>query len=412
MLKSSLILLAAICTTLLAGTGSAQVNDPTTENTGQLQSSISLDRTTYFPGEEAVVTLTARNPQRTPVEVPAPFATATGCFDLSKLASTGSFVPASLRPTCPFRLIEPASTKTLFEPGEERRVTVTGDTLWQNTDSAASRAGTGYYQVTYRNSTAAAVFRIVAPRLEAATAVRLHDIAYDDPANGRAVRRPAYLHVFSVRWNNQSFLCVAQSPSLRDRAIVADANGNVTSVNVPYRRLTVSANPIASIKATANLEDNLAITWVDSTGAVQTVLAASTPLAPATGGIEVGLDSTFERVAPAASLQFHARVAGSGNSAVRWSVTLGPGAPAGVPTGSVTATGRYVAPTGVNMPYAVIVMAQSLVDSSKSALGVVSLQPQTQSTMATPSDVARTRTPEPAAVVAVSAAAPPTGALP
>ena len=407
MFKTGLMPLAAICTTLLAGTLSAQTNNAATENTARLQSAISLDRATYFPGEEAVLTLSARNPQRTPLEVSEPFASTTGCFDLSKLAGNGSFVPLSSRPVCPFRPMESAAARTSFDAGEERRATLTSEALWQNADSSALGPGVGYYQVAYHNSNASAVFHIVAPHLETATAVRLHDVAYTDPANGHAVRVAAYLHVFSVRWYNQSFLCVARSPSLQDKAIVSDAGGNVVSVNVPYRRLATLPNPIVSIKATANQQDNLAITWTDSTGGSQMVLVASgTPGPRAIGGIEVGLDSTFEKVVSGASLQLHARVAGAGNSSVRWSVALGPGAPGGAPTGNVTATGRYEAPAEVNAPYPVIVIAQSLVDSSKTALGVVSLQPQTHMTMVEPSNAVLTPTLKPVAAFTVSQARP------
>lgn len=399
MLKSSLIPLAAIYSALLTGAGSAQANNPTTEDTGRLQNAVTLDRATYFPGEAAVLTLTARNPQRTPLEVAEPFAATTGCVELSKLAGGGSFVPLS-GPVCPFRAIEPSSARTVFGPGEERRATASGSSLWSNLDSAASGAATGYYQVTFHNSTASAVFRIVAPRLEVATPVRLRDIAYDDPATGRTILLTAYLHVFSVRWYNQSVLCVAQSPSLQDKAIVTDAAGNVVAVNVPYRRVAVLPNPIASIKATANLDDNLAITWTDSTGASRTVLAAGTPGAPPPGEIEVGLDSTFERVASGASLELHATVVGSGNNAIRWSLAPGPGVPAGVPTGSMTATGHYVAPAEIAAPYTVIVLAQSVVDASKSALGVILLQPRTGIATAAPA---------PVTAITVSAAAPLTG---
>jgi hypothetical protein len=396
MLKSSLIPLAAICSALLTGAGSAQANNPTTDDTGRLQNAVTLDRATYFPGEAAVLTFTARNPQRTPLEVAEPFAATTGCFELSKLAGAGWFVPLS-GPVCPFRVIEPSSARTVFGPGEERRATASGSSLWSNLDSTASGAATGYYQVTYHNSTASAVFRVVAPRLEVATPVRLRDIAYDDPATGRATRLTAYLHVFSVRWYNQSFLCVAQSPSLQDKAIVTDHSGNVVAVNVPYRRVAVLPNPIASIKATANLDDNLAITWTDSTGASRTVLAAGTPGAPPPGEIEVGLDSTFERVPSGAGLQLHATVAGSGNNAIRWILAPGPGVPVGVPTGSMTATGHYLAPAEVTAPYAVIVVAQSVVDASKSALGVILLQPRT---------AIATAPPAPMTAITVSAAAP------
>ena len=406
MLKNSLMPLAAICVTLLASAGSAQTNNPTPADSPRLQNAITVDRATYFPGELAVLTLSARNPQRTPLEVPEPFASTTGCFDLSRLANSGSFVPVSSRPVCPFRPMEPAGAKTSFDPGEERRATLTAEAMWQSAGSPAWGAEPGYYQVAYHNSTASAVFRIVTPHLDTATAVRLQDIAYDDPATGHALRVPAYLHVFSVRWYNQSFLCVAQSPSLQDRAIATDAGGNVTGVNVTYRRVAVLTNPIVSIRATANQQDNLSITWTDSTGASQTVLAASAFNPPASGAIEVGLESTFERVASGASRDFHARVAGPGNSGVRWSVALGPGASAGLPTGTVTAAGRYVAPTQVNTPYAVIVIAQSTVDASKSALGVVSLQPPAQASVVAPSDAARTPTLKPVAAYTVNESAP------
>ena len=338
------------------------------------------------------MTLAARNTQRTPLEVPEPFATTNGCFDLSKLASGGALVPLSSRPVCPFRQMEPSGAKTLFDPGEERRATVSGEALWQNADAPSSGPGTGYYQVAYRNSNASAVFHIVTPRLETATAVRLRDISYNDQ-NGKAVHAAAYLHVFSVRWYNQSFLCVARSPSLQEKAIVTDGGGNVVSVNVPYRRVAVLPNQIVSIKATANEQDSLAVSWTDSTGTSQMVLVPSGAPGPRATGIEVGLDSTFEKVVSGASLQLHARVAGSGNNAIRWSVTLGPGAPGGAPTGNVSANGRYEAPAEVNAPYPVIVVAQSLVDSSKSALGVVSLQPPTHMTMAAPADASHTLTP-------------------
>jgi hypothetical protein len=220
------------------------------------------------------------------------------------------------------------------------------------------------------------------------------------------------MHVFSVRWFNQSFLCVARSASLQDKAITVDTAGNVVSVNVPYRRLAALSNPIVSIKATVNQQDSLAITWTDSTGASQMLLVPSGGAGlRAAAGVEIGLDSTFEQVVSGASLQLHARVAGAGNGAIRWSLALGPGAPAGAPTGSVTATGRYEAPAEINAPYPVIVVAQALVDSSKSALGVVSLQPQTRLSMGAAPGEFRTPTLKPVAVFSITEALPRVGAV-
>ena len=47
----------------------------------------SRSRSIYFPGEDAVLTLTARNAGSAPLEVTAPFS-AFGCFELSRLVSS------------------------------------------------------------------------------------------------------------------------------------------------------------------------------------------------------------------------------------------------------------------------------------------------------------------------------------
>ena len=65
-----------------------------------------------------------------------------------------------------------------------------------------------------------------------------------------------------------------------------------------------------------------------------------------------------------------------------WSVTLAPGAPAGAKAGAVTAAGVYTAPAGIAKPYAAIITAQSQADPSRSAVGVVALQPRNQNTLA------------------------------
>jgi hypothetical protein len=366
---------AALGCTLIAQTPVAPVG-----TSGQLVSTITVDRGIYFPGEEAVLTLTARNAGSAPLAVASPFS-ALGCFGLSRISPSGTLVPLFGRPVCPLRLVESAGSKTVLAPGEETRVTLNGEDLWPGASASTVPGTSGYYQLTQGASGASAVFRIAMPRLEAATAVRIHDIVYDDPATKREVRLPAYMHVFSLRWNNQSFLCVGLSPSLRDKAVATDAAGNVTAVGVPYRRLATIAGPVASVSGTANAQDNLAIAWTDAKGASQTVLVASSRQEDAAEAVQVGLNLSFERLSEADTQQFTARVANAANRGVLWSVSLAPGAPAGVLPGAITAAGVYTAPAGIAKPYAVIIAAQSQADPSRSAMGVVALQPRNTNTL-------------------------------
>lgn len=396
---------AALPAAIMGCTLIAQTTIAPFGNSGRLVSTIGVDRSVYFPGEDAVLTLIAHNAGSAPLELTAPFS-AFGCFELSRVSASGSLVPLYARPVCPLRLVEPAGAKTVLAAGEESRVTVSGDDLWPGASASAVPGTAGYYQLAQSASGASAVFRIAMPRLEAAAAVRVHDITYDDPATKREVHLPAYMHVFSLRWNNQSFLCVALSPSLQNKAVATDGAGNVTAIGVPYRRLVTLPGPVASVAGTASAQDNLAITWADAKGLAQTMLVASTQRGGAVQAVQVGLDSAFERLSAADTQQFVAKVDGAANRNVLWSVSLAPGAPAGALAGTVTAAGVYTAPQGIARPYAVIISAQSQADPSKSALGVVSLQPQNQNALATAGGGGLTFAAKPLATVSSGGPAP------
>ena len=372
----------ALPTVALGCTLIAQTAVVPAAKSGQLVSTITVDRSVYFPGEEAVLTLTARNAGSAPLEVVSLFS-AYGCFGLSRVSPSGALVPVIARPVCPLRLVESAGSKMVLAAGEESRVTVNGEDLWPGASASTVPGTSGYYQISQGGTGASAVFRIAMPRLEAATAVRVHDIVYTDPVTRREVRLPAYMHVFSLRWDNQSYLCVALSPSLRDKAVATDSAGNVTAVGVPYRRLTTLAGPIAVVEGTANAQDNLAIAWTDAKGVSQTLLVASDRRVTSADAVQIGLDSSFERVSAADMQQFTARVAGAANRSVRWSLAVAQGAPAGALAGNITAAGVYTAPAGIGKPYVVIVTAQSQAAPSSSAVGVVALQPRNQNTLAT-----------------------------
>src|ERR1017187_6513529 len=95
---------------IMGGTLIAQTTIAPVGNSGRLVSTIGVDRSVYFPGEEAVLTLTARNAGSAPLEVVSPFS-AFGCFELSRLSPSGSLVPIFARPVCPLRLVEAAGAQ-------------------------------------------------------------------------------------------------------------------------------------------------------------------------------------------------------------------------------------------------------------------------------------------------------------
>jgi hypothetical protein len=185
------------------------------------------------------------------------------------------------------------------------------------------------------------------------------------------VRLPAYLHVFALRWNNQSYICVSQSPDSSGRTVTADSKGDFAGADFPYVRIASSAEAVKSINASVDEHDRLTAIWVDAAGHWQGKSLNGAPeMEP--GAVQIGLESTLERVAAADSRQFTATVIGTAETAVKWSVALAPGAPSGAVTGTVTASGKYSAPANASRPYQVIVKARV---AGRSAMAVVLLGP-------------------------------------
>ena len=363
-------------------TGNSPKLPPSTpeENAKPLQSTLTLDRDTYFSGEAGLFTLTVRNPASTPVAVPTPFSATSGCFSLARRLDGGDPAPLSAKPICPFRFIEArSSATTVLAGGEERQATLSSDTLISALQPWARNVGPlnrpGYYQVEYLDQSPrpSAVFRVVSPHLDAAAVVKLNDVTYTDPGTSQIVYVPAYRHVFALRWNNQTFICVSQAADSRDRVISADQRGDYTGGDFPYVRIATSSDPIRSITATADSQDHLTIAWQDSTFHWHMKLLGNGAADPVAGAIQVGLDSTFERLSAAEARQFTATVLGASNTNLKWSVSLAPGAPAGAQPGTVNAAGNYSAPAKITRPYRVILTARSLADDSRSAVAVVSL---------------------------------------
>jgi hypothetical protein len=356
------------------------------ENTKELHTILAADRDIYFPGEAALFTLTIRNPKSTKLEVPAPFSASNGCFALRKVLDDGTIVSLSTQPLCPTRIVDAAAPSiAVLGAGEQRQASLSADTLAATLNASLPATSTrvlnrpGYYQLEYLfyNAHPSLVFRVAQPHFEAVAVAKLQDIAYADPASGRIVKVSPYVHAFAVRWNNQSFICVSQNPESKDTPLGPDARGNFTGADFPYIRIAATQESVKALTASVDDQDHVTIAWQDAAGAWQNKVLENYPSETGvTAAAHIGLDPTAERLNAGSERQFNATAVGSANNNLKWSVSLGPGAPADARPGVVSATGLYSAPAKVSRPYTVIVKARSGADSNRSAIAVVALTPE------------------------------------
>ena len=68
------------------------------DNSQKLQTTVTLDRSVYFPSEAKVVTITVANPSVAALQVFTPFLTSTGCLELHTVPE----LPGSSDPVCEF----------------------------------------------------------------------------------------------------------------------------------------------------------------------------------------------------------------------------------------------------------------------------------------------------------------------
>ena len=101
--------------------------------------------------------------------------------------------------------------------------------------------------------------------------------------------------------------------------------------------------------------------------------AAITVIPQGTGTISVSISPAYSFPAPAGTQQFSATVAGTSNSAVRWSVENTQGGCAGTACGLISSTGLYTAPNQAPSPNSIIVEATSTADPTASGTASVAI---------------------------------------
>lgn len=186
-------------------------------------------------------------------------------------------------------------------------------------------------------------------------------------------------------------------PSIGAYELAGSSGGNPSvTINPPQASLQVGQSQ--QFSATVTGSSNTAVTWsmnpvfgtLSSAGLYtsppsapnpETVAITATsmenPSASATASAVVNPSPVSLAITPAAdmlgngeSLQFSAKVSGTSNTAVTWSM-----APL---TGTLTASGLYTAPAGIAVTQVVTVTATSVADSTQSATAKITLLPSGQ----------------------------------
>jgi hypothetical protein len=373
-------LLAVLSGLLCAAISTAQDFDTLLANTAQLHNTVSLDHSTYFPGEAAFVTFTVQNPTPSSLLVLAPFTLASGCLE-SYLLST-AYPPYRPLGESLCTQVDPTAPTTTFTASEQRQMTLSSQDPMFDIEEPVLDGGTvpdtpSYYLLSYQypSESDSAAFEVAAPQLEASGIVQVQDGSFFDPASGATEQFAQYMRAFAVRWQSESYICVSRSPIALNTPVAPDQNGKLSRGPGAFVRVASSAAPVVSLSLTADAQYNLTITWSDSNGANHTLNLGPTPPPPASGGVQVGISPAYATLSNSATQQFATTVINSGNHNVTWTVAPGSDAPQGVQLGTVNNLGLYTAPSSITSEYHVIVTAQSQADSSRSAIAVIKLIP-------------------------------------
>ena len=257
-------LLTTLCSAALMASLNAQSIETLIDNQEQLQVRMTLDRSTFFPREAVLISIALKNSTAAALQVTAPFWK--DCLSILRSNIDDTLTRLRMHECVPVPTSTPLTT--IFAAGEERKLII--DSYDGNfSSSLLSIMGAprepGSYALSYSYNATTFPFRVVQPILEYAARVRLLDTPYLDPATRQQTLLKKYVHVFSLRWNNQSYLCVGKPQG--NGHLVGDAvPGDLEFLPASYKRIATSASPIVTIAPAVDDKGNLSVTWIDSAG--------------------------------------------------------------------------------------------------------------------------------------------------
>jgi hypothetical protein len=348
---------------------------------------LTLDRREYLAGEAPRVTIAAFNPTQDSLLVLNPFDIREACIDLStRSVEDGEWWSQVPEGPCEGWAI-PAPTLALG-PGE--RVEKELPSAESSLKPRSPRINAGHYRMSfcYRNrfaSCAHAEFDVVEPIFRGSAAVMLAEPnRVTNPRTGVETQYPRYIHAFLLEYGGKRYLGLARKPQEQSRVLLnLDQkldHGNANEI-AGFDRIAEAGMEANSLQLEADAQENITVTWNESSQAKSYRVSSdrtrlescqASPVPP----VQISIDPPTKTLGVSESKHFIVGIAGTSNTAVNWSIALGPGAPSGAEPGTISAEGVYEAPHSIPSPYTVIVTAQSQADRTKSTSAIATLAPR------------------------------------
>lgn len=238
------------------------------DNYAELTGTIQMNRTVYFIGEEATLTITVRNPTTSALLIAKPFHSATGTVRLHRQLPDGTWDPMS-PDEGQLKIDETTPTVTL-NAGDQQQITISSHTSTPEFgDSALPFPGgstptqPGNYRVTYTIGASSAQFQVVEPLFEFGTRITLREQEVLE-RGGKTIQRAQYLDVFAVRWEQTSYIWVAE-PTPTSTPRYPQPGQPVTYSRITgidgWRRVFSSPTPVSQLQVSEDGQGNFTIIY-------------------------------------------------------------------------------------------------------------------------------------------------------
>jgi hypothetical protein len=275
---SPAILLAALAHVALCAQLPPTAVEQVIDNYAELTGTIQMNRTVYFIGEEATLTITVLNPTASALLIAKPFHSATGTVRLHKQSADGTWDPMS-PDEGQLKIDETTPTVTL-NAGAQQQITISSHTSTPEFGDSglpfpagSTPSQPGNYKVTYTIGASSAQLQVVEPLFEVASRATLHE-PEEYVENGVQETLPRYIYAFAARWNGVSYICLGQ-PTTHTGTIHLQPGQPVTRGDIPasrIKRVFSSPTPVSQLQVSEDGQGSFTIIYTLANNQQGTIL--------------------------------------------------------------------------------------------------------------------------------------------